>query len=354
MSLTRYSRQFLWFALVALLVASAAGPVYLANHSPSAAQGVGEPPRLGGRGVVCSGYVDGEHGVASLAPLQAGRVTEILVHETDEVAAGAVLLKLDDHLARLRVEEAQAALAAVQTQLAQARQLPEQHRARLQQQRESIEAVRRRLSGAQHALTRKQELFKVQQLNGADLAAAEEQVKELEALERAAVQKLSELQATDPALERKRAEAEVATYQARLGQAQQALDECVLKAPAAGTVLRILVSPGDVLTGQPGKPAVLFCPQGPRMIRAEIEQEFAARLAVGQPAVVEDDTAAGTAWRGKVVRISDWYTQRRAVLQESQQQNDVRTVECLIALDMPPPPLRIGQRVRVAINRALP
>jgi multidrug resistance efflux pump len=359
MSLKRYSKQLLWFALIALLVASAAGPAYLLSHTRSAAQ-TPQPPgdspdvRPAGRGVVCYGYVDVEHGVASLSPLQSGRVAEVLVRETDEVAAGTVLLKLDDRSARLRVDEAKAALAAAETQLAQARQLPDQHRARLAQQQESIEAVGRRLSGARHALTRKQELFRAQQLSNEDVAAAEEQVKELEALERAAVQKLTELRATDPAIELRRAEAEVATYEARLGQAQQALEECMLKAPAAGTVLRILVSPGDVLAGQPGKATVLFCPEGPRVIRAEVEQEFAARLAVGQPAAVEDDTATGTSWRGRVLRISDWYTQRRAVLQESQNLNDVRTVECLIALDTSSVPLRIGQRVRVAINRELP
>ena len=89
------------------------------------------------------------------------------------------------------------------------------------------------------------------------------------------------------------------------------------------------------------------------MFREKLEQEFAGRLAVGQPAVVEDDGGLGGTWRGRVSRISDWYTQRRAVLQESPQRNDVRTVECLVALEPEQAPLRIGQRVRVWINRAV-
>jgi multidrug resistance efflux pump len=199
-------------------------------------------------------------------------------------------------------------------------------------------------------LARKQQLLKAQQITAEDVAMAEEQVKELEATERGAVQKLAELQATDPSVEVLRAEAEVNAAQARLDRARQALDECSLKAPVAGTVLRILVSPGDVLGGQPSKAAVLFCPAGPRLVRAEVEQEFAGRLAVSQPAVIEDDAGAGTTWQGHVLRISDWYTQRRAVLQEHPPLNDVRTVECLIAVDKGPAPLRIGQRVRVTIR----
>jgi hypothetical protein len=75
---------------------------------------------------------------------------------------------------------------------------------------------------------------------------------------------------------------------------------------------------------------------------------------VGQPAVVEDDTSVGATWRGQVMRLSDWYTQRREVAEEQLQLKDVRTLECLIALDPGQPPLRIGQRVRATILRTEP
>ena len=70
------------------------------------------------------------------------------------------------------------------------------------------------------------------------------------------------------------------------------------------------------------------------------------------PATIEDDTRAGTTWKGKVVHISDWFTQRRSILMEPLQVNDVRTLECLIELvePHPQPPLRIGQRVRVRLG----
>lgn len=355
MSMKRTSRQLLWIAAMALLIGSAAGPAYLLSHPTGAASGAPDRSasvaRPASKGVVCFGYVDVEHGVASLSPLQPGRVAELSIRETEEVAAGTVLLRLEDRQAKLRVAEAESALEAARVQLAQAQQAPEQHRARLAQQRAAVEASRRRLSGARHALARKEQLLRAQQVAMEEVATAEDLVRELEALEQASVEKLAELETIDPSAERKRAEAEVAAMQARLDQTRQALDECALKAPSAGTVLRILASPGDVLGGQPGKAAVLFCPKGPRIIRTEVEQEFAGRLALGQPAFVEDDAGSGDTWRGRVLRISDWYTQRRAVLQESFQLNDVRTVECLIALDAEQPSLRIGQRVRVTINR---
>src|SRR5947209_8937671 len=50
--------------------------------------------------VVCLGYVDLEPSVTSLTVLQPGRVTEVLVHENDRVAAGAALVRMDDASAR--------------------------------------------------------------------------------------------------------------------------------------------------------------------------------------------------------------------------------------------------------------
>src|SRR5262245_9540090 len=85
-------------------------------------------------GVVALGYVDLEHGVASLAPIASGRVAELLVHENDRVEAGAALLRLDDAQARLQVAEARIALETGKAQLETARKAPEQHAAKLEQQ----------------------------------------------------------------------------------------------------------------------------------------------------------------------------------------------------------------------------
>jgi multidrug resistance efflux pump len=135
-----------------------------------------------------------------------------------------------------------------------------------------------------------------------------------------------------------------------LRKAEQGLKECTVRAPFAGTPLRVLVSVGEVLGPSARQPAVLFCPNEPRIVRAEVEQEFAVRVAVGQKATIVDDATGGGEWTGKVERISDWYSQRRSILLEPLQFNDVRTLECIISIDPGPKPLRIGQRVRVTMQ----
>ncbi len=301
-------------------------------------------------GVRCLGYVDLGHGVTSLYPARPGRVDKVLVAEGDPVSAGAELLRVDDRQARLQVQEAQAGLDAALVRLTQARKLPEQHRTRLAQQTAAVEAARRHLAAARHGLERKRDLQRIEQLSKREVEATTEETRALEAALEAEGQRLRELGLVDPADEMHQAEAVVAAARTRLEQARLALDECTVKAPEAGTVLRVLVAAGDVLGPQPQKPALVFCPAGPRLVRAEVEQEFAGAVAVGLEAVIEDDRAAGNKWRGRVERVSDWYTQRRTILPEPLQVNDVRTLECVIRLDPGQPEPRIGQRMRVTIG----
>src|SRR5438093_4268221 len=85
--------------------------------------------------VVCFGYVDVEHGVTPLYPLVPGRVVQIDVRESQSVEAGAILIRLDDRLARQRLLEAEADLEAAQAQLVQTEKAPQQHQFQLVQQR---------------------------------------------------------------------------------------------------------------------------------------------------------------------------------------------------------------------------
>lgn len=340
---------------LAALAASVVGAEHVLHRSPGEEPAGASTPSDSGTGtIVCFGHVDVEQGVASLAPLVPGRVARVEVREEEPVSAGTVLVRLDDRLAAGKFREAEAALREAGLQLTEAQKLPEQQQIQTAEQKAAIEAVRHRLAAAREVLARKQELVRIEQLNAREATAAAALVEELEALERAEEGKLAELRLHDPDLEVQRAREAVAAKQALLDQARQAREECVLKAPGDGTVLRILVSPGDVL-GMPGQqPALLFCPSGPRIIRAEVEQEFAGQVAVGQGASIQDDTSAGTPRHGRVQRVSDWYTHRRSILQEPFQFNDVRTLECIVALDPGQPVLRIGQRVRVAIGPGLP
>lgn len=352
----RHIRRAHVYGMVGLmaLVFSAGGAVMLA-HGPRAGALHAAPADLADRDaplprIVCFGHVDVEEGVASLYPLVAGRVTAVPVRENTEVKAGDELMRLDDQLAELRVKEAEADYEASAEQREQADKLKDQHKFKMAQQKAALEAVGERLAGAREILKRKTDLEAAQHGSKREVLAATAAVKELEAVQKVEINKLEELKLNDPEAAIRRAQSDLDAKKSRLEQARRGVKECVLIAPADGTVLRVLVRPGEILGPQPRQPAIVFCPKGPRVVRAEIEQEYAGRVILGQAATIQDDTTASVTWHGKVMRISDWYTHRRSVLQEPFQFNDVRTLECIIALDKDKG-LRIGQRVRVVVGQ---
>jgi multidrug resistance efflux pump len=350
MKTIRRFRYLLWLLGLAVLVVSlaAAGASF---RSGSAATPPAESDRESAWLVSCSGHVDVKHGVVSLYPTQGGRVAEVLVEENEHVKKGAVLLRLEDRLIKIQIKEAQADLEAAKAQLVDIRNAPQRHDAQVNQMRAGIDALQERLAAARRVRDDKVDLRAIVVVRQSEVDVARNQVKELEALLAAEKAKLTELQLHNPAVAVRQAEEAVQARQARLEQAQEQLRECGLRAPADGKVLRIQVGAGDVLSAAARQPAVQYCPDTPRFVRAEVEQEVAFRVQVGQRVIIRDDSSDTTVWNGQVATISDWFTPRRSVLQEPMQVNDVRTVECLITLDPDQPPLRIGQRVRVLIGK---
>ncbi len=302
-------------------------------------------------GVVCTGYVDLEHGVRSLAPLRPGRVAAILAKENEHVEAGTPILRLEDQDAKFQVETAKSAVTAAEIQLEEAYKLQEQQRARLAQQQAALEAAGFRVHAARQMLRNVEDQLKKNLVSSEEVSMRRDEVKALEQQELAQREKLAELKTIDPTLAERKARAQLKLSQIQRDQAQHQLDECILKAPAAGTVQRITVGAGDIVTGNPAQAIVRFAPDEAPLVRAEVNQEFADRVRVGQKAVIRDDARSGASWRGKVERIAGWYDKRRPTTQDPSAFTDVRTVECLISIDPGQPPLRLGQRMRVMIGR---
>jgi multidrug resistance efflux pump len=343
-----------WGLVLLLAVALTAAPLLIhfgpVVWSSPAAEVAPETRPVARATLVCLGHVDLEDGITALNPVQSGRVVEVAVREGQTVKAGAMLVRLDDQQARLVERQAEGELKAARARLAQARKLPEQHQAELAAQQAALEAARYRLAAARQTLQRTHKLQKDGMVGSEEAGAAEDLVKELDQVLRAEQGKLARLQTLNPSDQVTLAEAEVEARQARLEEATHALAERILTAPTDGEVLRLLIAVGDVAGPQSKQAALLFCPNRPRIIRAEVPQEFADRVRAGQAVTIQDDARLVEIARGEVARVSDWFTQRRSVLQEPAVRNDVRTLECIIRIAPGRSPLRIGQRVRVVVG----
>jgi multidrug resistance efflux pump len=345
----RFPRGFRWLLGSAAVVAVVVTGAGAWRGVPRA--GWGEAPAVEAEPepVLCYGYVDVEPGVTRLVPARPGEVAAVLVGDNQAVEAGQVLLRLDDRPARLQVQQARAELADARDRLEEARRLPRHQRARLAGQQAALEAARHRRDAARHRQERLERLAAKELCGPDEVLAAAEELRALEAAVRAEEERRKDLEGIDPLLAGSQAQALVDARTAQLGQAEHTLRQCVLTAPERGTVLRVHVNPGEVLPGSRARPAICFCPDRPRIIRAEVSQEWAARVAPGQAALLQDNGDPAQHWHGTVKSISDWYTPRRPVLDDPLELQDVRTVECLIEPESAAR-LRLGQKLRVTIT----
>lgn len=309
-------------------------------------------PALAELDVVCTGRVDGLAPVAALDPATPGKVAEVFVTEGQTVTPKKPLLKLEDEALKLRVDEAKAALAAVEVEIEVAAQDAKLHPMRVAAQKLAITAAKDRTETARKLLAEREAAKKFGTVTAAEIIAAEAEVRQCERLEAIEADCLAELNATNPGLRAKAAEAKKAQGQIALKQAEKAVTDCVLTAPAAGVVLRVNVSKGE--TAAPGglQPAIVFRPEGPLVVRAELDQEFVGRVKPNMKAVVTDEARADSpTWTGRVQKVGAFVARRRNILLEPGEVNDVRTVECVIALEGSADGLLVGQRMRVRIGK---
>ncbi len=347
---------FFVFVGLALLAATLVGTGWLLNdgrahHSTGDS---GPPPETDF--IVGFGHVDVESRVINLTPVQQGEVVEIpdKVKENAEVKKGDLLLRIDDQQAKLSLATAQDALRDAELKLKQAEQMPEQHASLVRQQDSAVEAMKRERDRLEALYQKAERLFTA----ATPLVSKEDRDFALQTFEKAKqgvkgeIEKLEGLKLKEPELKLDidRARVDVSAKKTRRDQAKYALEKHELRAPVDGMVLRLLVSVGDVIGPTPKEPAIIFCPAQPRIIRAEVEQEFAAKIRIGQPALIQDDARLSGEWRGEVIRISDWYLPRRSIMLEPRQFNDVRTLEAIVKLN-DSKGLKIGQRVRVIIGK---
>lgn len=355
MTPSRISRVPRWSIVAGLLLLIGSGTIAgLTLRSQASGSATPETSFPDSRGPVAIAHVDVEGGISKLYPMRQGQITAILVKEGQLVSEGAALLRLDDTLAKIQVKEAEIALLDARQQVKLVQDKKAMHAKQMKVQEAAVTAAQKRIEAAQANHDKVKKYFEDKlQYGQSDVKAASKVVEEAQAGLKAEKAKLEAMDSAsfEPAIAR--AKLDVEAKQQQLERAKYALSLHTLKAPTTGTVLRILVATGDLLGASPTIPAIEFCPDKPLIVRAEVEQEFASSVRVGQKATITDDAASDAAeWTGTVERVSKWYAKRRIILLEPKQFNDVRTQEVIIKvkLDKKSAPLLIGQRVRVQLK----
>ncbi len=136
------------------------------------------------------------------------------------------------------------------------------------------------------------------------------------------------------------AEAEVVRLEAELAKTR-------IVSPIDGVLIARIVQPGETVDAG----AMLFTIADLSRIRveAEIDEFDAGRVDVGSPVVITAEGYDGRSWRGAVEEIPDQVIPRRLRPEDPAKPGDTRVLHVKIAV-ADPAPLKLGQRVEVAIG----
>lgn len=354
------SYSWLWLSLTTFVLAWVAGtwlPHRSAANDKTPPKAPETPPAstIGDRELVAcaAGFVDVRSGLRNLSPYQQGRVTEVLVKEGDRIKKGDLLVRLDRRYEESRVEQARADLRGAEIELENTRLGPQKLELNLAKQSSAVDAARDGLNAARAALAKAERMLKQQLTFNEEVEGVRAKVREAEAMVNVQERSLEELRLTNPQLAIQGAEVKLEAKRAQLKQAEKALQDCDLISPFAGTVVRVYVGEGDILTAQSRQPAVIILPDEPVIVRAEIDQERANEVKVGDVVDVEDAARPEFHWEGTIDSIAPAFLQRRPSPTEGLQinTNDNRYLECIINFRDPTKAPRPGQKVRVRISR---
>jgi HlyD family secretion protein len=223
-----------------------------------------------------------------------GRVAQVAVDEGDAVAAGAVLLRLEDDEWRAAQAQARASLAQAQARLAAQRGVS----------RPSADATLAQadanLVAAERELARNRELVERGFISAARLDDAQRAV-DVARAQRDAAQVQAAAQRSDGA-EAAAAQAQLDAARAAVLAADAKLAQAVLRAPAAGRVIVRSVEPGQIV--QPGKALLTLAVTGPTELIGSVDERFLGQLQPGQPAQVLADAFPDRPFAARITRLA--------------------------------------------------
>jgi HlyD family secretion protein len=246
--------------------------------------------------VSASGKVQAKRFV-NMSAVQMGRVTKLAVEEGDRVKAGQFLLQIDPNTLRGTVQRSEAAVAAAQSGL--------------QQARVGIDTARANLALAQDQAKRQRDLWKQGLTTKAELDEAESTLKVRE----------TELAARQSEVANR--EQMIRQELATLSTNKYNLDQVTLVAPFDGIVTRRNIEEGEnVVVGtmnNAGTQLLTIADMSVIEAEVEVDETEIPTVRIGQIAKITIDALPGRSFTGKVTEIGNSPLQTTAQTQAGQQ-----------------------------------
>jgi HlyD family secretion protein len=144
-----------------------------------------------------------------------------------------------------------------------------------------------------------------------------------------------------------KADADIAAAENRVQVIQEKIAKFTVLAPIDGTVLRVLLRPGESFSTQAPRPIFTLADASLRRVRAEIDERDVTKVRVGQSVVVFPDGHEDQQFPGKVQQLASVMGRKKVLSGDPAEKTDHDVLESMIELDKGALALPIGMRVVV-------
>ena len=299
------------------------------------------------------GLVEPASEMIAVATELGGVVTRVHVAAGEAVEAGAPLFAIDDRGYRAALADAEASFALAEAAIATIERQVEAQRALILQARAQLasaeaESARAESDRARFAALAAKDWASRQKLEatGADARKAEAAVGAARAGVVASERTLDVLAAQGREADARRAAAAAKRERARVD-----LDKTVVKAPIAGTVLKVNIRLGEHASpGVLAEPLLTMGTTAALHVRVEVDETDAWRVRDKAKAVAQLRGNAAIRAEMAFVRFEPVVVPKRNLAGGAQERVDTRVLQILYRFDPARFPARIGQQVDVFIE----
>jgi HlyD family secretion protein len=293
--------------------------------------------------VVAPGRIEPVSGEIKIMAPVAGIIGEVFVKANTTVFAGEPLIRLAD-------EEAQARLAAAETQVALRRKVrndenPAPKAAVRRRAEDALVDAQKAVLEARAALDKAAIARRTEGGAAADIEAARTAL--ARAQERLVAQK-AELRKAEADAPPTQAEGMYNISRSDLAVVEAGVDKLTIRAPIAGTVLQVNAKVGELASPASPQPLLVLADLSALRVSAKVDERDIGDVKIGQSAMVRPAAFGGREFPGKVSFISRMVEPGRENVRASSTETGV--VEVLV--DLPEPgPLSSGMKADVYFRR---
>lgn len=250
-----------------------------------------------------------------VAPLIAGKITEVNFDVGSYVQKGSVLIRLDDRDAKLKLEQAQAQLEQQKKAVDQAVTALRQAQARLDVKDgerfdiatfSQVKSVTAQLTLAEKELARTERLYETGDLSRDVLDQRRSQrdalIGQLDEAKSNAAVAVKAITAAEAAVAT--AKSGVGTAQTQVDQAQKSIGDTTVYAPISGSISERIADPGEYISpSAPNAKIATIVRTSPLRLRIDVPEASIGKVALGQGITLQTSAYPDRNFSGTVARI---------------------------------------------------